>query len=443
MTASMVNVALPTMATDFNVDLPTAQWIALGFFAAVASLHLSVGRLADIFGRGRLFNSGFLLFGLASLAAGLSPSVEWLIALRIVQAIGLSILQANAFSLLMAVFPEEQRGRAMGYFASIASVGLAIGPLAGGIILHYASWKWMFFCLSPISLCTFVIGVCTIQAIGPGTKQRFDIVSAATMLFWIFPLVFGINRGFILGWTSSITLSSMALSMFFLFVFIRRQQTTNNPLVDPTLFRSFNFLTGILTSYLGFVSLSSVTLLAPFLFQNGLKMPIAQVGLFFSILSVVAAITAILAGRAVDRWGSAKPRTAGLLLMCAGYTSMAFVNPSTGIFLALVSLALTGMGVGFWEAPAINTIMSSIPSDKLGLGGGFVAGSRTLGWATGQPIFGGIFALVVMNLGSEVALSAPQGDQLSGFQITFLFAAIMALLISIFSGISIFRKSAL
>ena len=119
---------------------------------------------------------------------------------------------------------------------------------------------------------------------------------------------------------------------------------------------------------------------------------------------------------------------------------MAFVSPSTGIFLALVSLVLTGLGVGFWEAPAINTIMASVPPDKLGLGGGFVAGSRTLGWATGQAIFGGIFALVVMSQTSGEALSAPQYDQLFGFQITFLIAALMAFLVALFSSISMFRK---
>ena len=434
-TASMINVSLPTMADDFGVDITTVQWVVLGFFAAVSSLHLTMGRLADLLGRKRVYLSGYVIFGAASLAAALSPGIWWLVGARLAQAVGASILQANATAILTLVYPARQRGRAMGYFMLIGSAGLSVGPLIGGLILSVGSWPTLFLMLLPWVILAFLAGLFVLPYMPPVRKERFDAVGGVLLVLWVGPAVFGLNQGFRAGWASPVVLASLAAVCLFLSLFVFWQRRARHPVVPPSLLRSFEFRNALAVGYLGYVALSSVMLLGPFVIQKIMGVPIVQVGLLMAVYPAVSAVASVLAGRVTDRLGPRFPRTAGAVVMGFGFAALGLLSPSAGFAHAVSALVLVGIGTAFWAAPNYSAIMGSVPRDRMGVAGGFTAASRTFGWATGQALWGGIFALAVFAKSDAAeALQAPLNIQAGGFRLTFLLAAGAAMLVALLSA---------
>ena len=430
-TASMVNVSLPTLANEFAVDLPTVQWVVLAYFATVASLHISVGRLADLMGRKRVYLTGLVLFAAASIVAAFSPGVRWLVAARVAQGFGASTIQANSPALLTYVYPAAQRGRALGYWGFIASAGLASGPVIGGLILGFAPWPVLFLVLVPWAVAACAAGFFVLPTIPRVHGERFDIPSAALLILWITPAVFALNRGFRVGWTSAPVLVALAAVGVFITLFLLRLRRADYPLIDLSIFRSSSFSTAVSVSLLGFVSLSSVMLLAPFMLQNVMAIPVAQVGAMLAIYPVVSGVTAIFAGRASDRFGPRILRTSGILGLGSGYVTLAFLSAGASMFHLVTGLAIVGVGNAFWGTPNSSAIMGGLPREKLGIAGGLVAATRTFGWASGQAIWGGVFALVVLSRTTAgSALDAGLDVQTTRFRTAFLIAAAMTLAIA-------------
>ncbi len=433
-TLSMVAVALPTMATDFGVDFATVQWVVVGYFATVTSLHLTMGRLADIFGRKPMFIGGLLSFALASAACALSPGIWWLVGFRVVQGFGAAVVQANEPALYLSVYPPEQRGRAVGYMMLAAGLGVVVGPLIGSQILAFAAWPVLFWVLVPWATVAAILIFLVVPSAPRAEGERFDVFGALLFLFWIPSVLFALIRGFSIGWASTPVLIAVAMFVVFLAAFLLRQRATEHALLDLTLFRSIDFRVGVLISYGAFVVMSSVVLLLPFAFQNVMGLSVGQMGVLVAVVPSVGIVSGLISGRLADRFGPTYPRMAGLVVLGFGCLMLTSISADTAMVLVVLALAVTGLGGYGWVTPNTSLIMSLLPPKKQGVAGAFTAGTRTFGWASGQALWGGIFAAVVLSQGtSGSALEASIPDQVAGFRVAFLLAAMLAFALAVFS----------
>ena len=227
----MIAVALPTLAAEFQVDLPAVTWVLLAFFAGVSSLQLTMGRLGDVAGRKRVYIAGAGVLVVGSVAAVSSPALWWLIVPRLVQAVGASMVQANGIAILMHAWPAEMRGRAIGYFFLLPASGFALGPLVGGIILELSSWQLIFVVMAVWSALAATAAVIVLPSIPPLRGERLDRRSAVYLVLWVGPVLFALNRGLDAGLASPILLGPLAVFAVFGWLFIRRQRSAADPLV--------------------------------------------------------------------------------------------------------------------------------------------------------------------------------------------------------------------
>ena len=428
LTASIVFVSLPSLAEAFSVELVTVQWAVMAYFICVSSLHLSVGRIADLFGRRRVYQLGFIIFIGASLLSGFSPSVGFLIAARVLQAVGASIIQANGPAIMTYIYPAEERGRALGYFSIFGAIGFFTGPIAGGLILSVTDWPWVFFALIPVAGAALVAGAFVLPEIPAVKGGRFDRPGAILIAFIFAPTVYALNTGFDAGWTSPLVLLAIVVAATSVVLFIIRERAALHPLVDLGLFKVIDFRTAVIVSLIGYIAIDSVNLLMPFFMQRVMGTSPATVGLVLASIPVVTGLVGVLSGHLSDRIGSRVPRSIGLLVLAAGLASFVLLEPSSSIFQVLVGMILIGLGRGFFVTPNTSVMMGSLPRERLGLAGGFVAASRTFGRACGQALWGGIFGMVVVSITGLAVSESPVEALLSGYRVAFFASAGVALL---------------
>ncbi len=322
-TSAIVNLALPSLATDFNADIATVQWVILAYFVTIASLHLPMGRLGDRFGRRRIFLIGATIFALGALLSGFASGLWPLVAMRVVQGFGGGIMQAIGPPLLVSSFPDSERGRATGIIGLMIAVGLLAGPAAGGLLIGALGWQSIFFANVPVAGFVLIVGALALREPAGSRDRSYDLTGAVLAAGWIAPLVFFLSRGFTHGWSSAHALAAVGLSGALLLTFVIHQRRQPRPLLNLGVFRNPGFLSAVLISYLGYGAYTSVMLLGPFLLQNGLGFPVARVGLLLAVVPAVGALVSIPAGELTDRFGHRWPRSAGLLLIAGGSISRA------------------------------------------------------------------------------------------------------------------------
>ena len=193
--ATIVNVALPTLVRDFNTNFPTVQWAVLAYLLTQATLILSVGRLGDMLGKKPLFVAGLIIFTVGSVLCDLAFDVYWLIAFRMVQAIGAALMLALGMAIITEAFPPRERGRALGISGSIISVGIVIGPALGGLIIDSFSWRWIFFVNLPVGIVGTWMALRYIPNFKPAGKQSFDFLGAVTMFISLLALLLALTWG--------------------------------------------------------------------------------------------------------------------------------------------------------------------------------------------------------------------------------------------------------
>lgn len=428
-TLTMVNVALPTLARDFNVDLPVVQWVALAYFIANTSLLLAAGRIADIIGHRLVYLAGMLIFAAASLGAAASGEIAWLIFWRVVQAVGASAALATGTALLVHVYPGSQRGRAMGYFGVSGALGSALGPWVGGSVLQIADWPVLFVIMAFLAIINFAGSIYVIPRMGGSGERGFDWSGSILMAMWIGPGILALNYGMREGWGNVVTLMSTGTVVLALTAFVFRERGARVPLINLALFRSFDFSSGVFISVVGFAVGSCLTLLGPFIFENALGYSVADAGILLSISFGISVLVSAPAGYWTDHVGPHIPRTAGLLITMVGVGALAFIDIGWSPVHIGVVLGIFGIGQSLWSAPNRSMIMGSVARNQLGIAGGMLTAARQLGFASGQALFGGIFSGVVLGrTGEEFVIHASLDAQLIGFRLALVVAAVALML---------------
>jgi len=429
---SIVNIALPTLVRAFNTNFPTVQWVVLAYLATITTLMLSVGRLADMSGKKRIYNSGFIIFTIGSALCGLAPNIYALIAFRVLQGIGAAMIMALGMAIVTEAFPNRERGKALGILGAIVSIGIVAGPTLGGLIISSSSWRWIFFVNLPIGIVGSIMVYRFVPEIKPGGKQRFDILGAAAMFVCMLSFLFALTIGQQIGFTQLLVLALLANFLVFLILFIYVELRVEQPMVDLRLFKNSQFSGSLVSGFLVFIALSGTILLMPFFLENVLGYAPNQVGLLLAIVPISLGVVAPLAGSLSDRVGSRPITVAGLAILLVGFIAVSTLTAETNAIGYILRFLPVGIGVGIFQSPNNSSVMGAAPRERLGIASGMLAITRTLGQITGIALLGAIWSgLTMSRMGTAYegdATSTPALIQVDALNGTFLFAVAIVML---------------
>ncbi len=410
--SSIVNISLPTLAEIFSARFATVQWVMLSYSLVLTSLMLSSARLGDMVDKKRVYMTGLVLFTAGSLLCGLSPSVNALIGFRAVQGLGAVMMQSLGIAMATQIFPPAERGKALGIMGGIVSIGIAVGPALGGLLIGLTGWRSIFWVNLPVGLITFFMVLRFVPALVPAQRgQRFDIPGAVILLVSLGCYALGMTLGQNLGFANPLPLALLAGAMIGLVGLIVVEKRTAQAMIDLSLFRNPLFSLNLLMGFLTFIVMAGSFIL-PFFLELVKGYPTQQVGLLMMAMPAAMGLTAPASGALSDRFGSRGISMAGLTVVLLGCLTMSTLSQETTPLGLMLRLAPIGMGFGLFQSPNNSAIMGTAPRERLGIASGLLSLSRTLGQSTGLPLMGVIFSAFVaahetLPAGADITTASP------------------------------------
>ncbi|MBA2295297.1 MAG: MFS transporter [Actinobacteria bacterium] len=389
---TVVNVALPAIQEDLGVGLSELEWIVSGYALTFAALMLVGGKLADAYGRRLLFVSGIAVFTLSSLACGLSTSGDMLIAARVAQGLGAALMSPATLSLIAATFPPRQRGTAIGIWAGVSALALAIGPLVGGLLTDHASWHWIFFVNVPVGLVGIVASFLLIDESRDPTHTRLDLPGLLTSAVGLFALTYGLIEANTYGWGSTRIVGAFVVAAVTLVSFIVLERRQREPMLDLTLFRNRTYVGANVVVLLVALAMFGVFFFVSLYMQNVLGFSPVQAGAAFLPMTVLIILVAPIAGKVSDRFGSRGLITAGMLLVATQLILFSRLGPDAGFWNLLPALVLGGVGMALTMTPSTAAATRAVPVAKAGVGSAVLNAFRQVGGSIGIALMGAIMA---------------------------------------------------
>lgn len=428
LSGSIVNVALPTLADEFDAEFEMVQWVVIAFLVTTAALLVSMGRLGDTIGKKPVYLTGLCIFTVGSVLCSLAPSLGWLIAFRMVQAVGAAMTQALGLAIATEAFPPEQRGLAVGYAGGLVSLGVVAGPTLGGALLGSLTWRWIFAINVPIGLVAVALVIRLVPNRRPTHRRPFDLRGAALLVIALTAPLLALTRGQAQGFAEATVLALVVAGIVASTTFVVVERRTPHPLIALDLFRNPTFTSGLVSGLFVFAALGGVLLLLPFYLEDMLDYSTVEVGLLIGLVPVLLAVIAPVAGAASDRWGTAPLTLGGLSVMMAGLLFMGRLTLETttlGFVLIVVPYAA---GLGLFQSPNNSAILGAVDPEALGAASGLLSVTRNLGTTIGTAVIGAIWTASVAARSGDVAgqgpTDAPLGDQVSGLQDTLVIVAL-------------------
>ena len=410
MDQSGVNIALPEIADEFLADIPTVQWVSLGYSLATSAMLMPMGRLSDMFGRKRVYIIGFAVFTALALAGGVSQSLNALIAIKVAQGLASAAVQANSMALITEVFPDRERGKAMGLYMAIIGTGAISGPMVGGLLVSEFGWRSIFFaaipgCLLSMAACGLVLRGRSAQQMARGGGS-FDWAGAALSSGALVAFLLSMTNAWRLGWTSAPILAGFGAAAAMLAAFIVWERRASEPMLDMSLFRNRVFSMSIGARFASFLGGSAVFFLMPFYLIQGLEYEARVAALLLMPGAAGMAVMGPLSGRLSDRFGTRWPAALGMASSTAAMFTLATLGIGSPAWLIIAGMILSGVGMGTFSSPNTSAIMGSLPREKYGVVSGFVNLTRTSANVSGVAISTTIVTITMAAFGFEPSLSA-------------------------------------
>lgn len=446
---SIVNVATPTIENRFDVPMSMVEWVVMGYMLTLTVFLPFFGRLADMFGRTRMYNIGFIIFTIGSALCGISPNAYFLIFSRVLQAIGAGMLQANSVAIITQSFPKSELGRAIGIQGAVQAIAMSIGPFVSGILISLLNWRLVFYINVPIGIIGTLMALFILPASKHNLKKDTEIdflgvILCATGLGF---LVLAIDQGAKVGWTSSLIILCFLASLIILPLFIIRELKTNNPMIDLRIFKNWDFSTGNITGFLSYYVLFAVLFLMPFYLEDIMHYDAEVVGSILTPIPLAMALIAPFAGAISDKIGSRFMTTLGMIICATATFFLSFLNDNINIYFLTIIFIILGLGMGIFTPPNNSTIMLSAPEDKLGVAGGILNMMRALGLIFGVDISSMIFTTLKLNTlaqhGYFIESKAPFTIYKIAFMNSFSFVMISLLIICIIAVVLSFTKKSI
>jgi EmrB/QacA subfamily drug resistance transporter len=422
---TVVNVALPSIQRDLGIGLSELEWTVNAYALTFAVLMLTGGKLADFFGRRRVFLIGLAIFTLSSLVCGLATSGGTLIGARTVQGVGAALMMPATLSIISATFPAHERGMAIGIWAGVSAMALAIGPLIGGLLTEHIDWSWIFFVNVPIGALGLVVGRLVIgESRDTSEGQRLDVPGLLASAVGLFALTFALIEANGYGWTDPVILGLFAGAGAALALFVRLEARQRAPMLDLSLFRNTTFAGANVVALLVTLAMFGVFFFMSLYMQNVLGYSAVKTGAVFLPMTVLIILVAPAAGRFSDRIGSRWLMTGGMALLAVALLLFSRLGLDSGFWDIFPGLIVGGLGMASVMTPMTAAALGSVPVAKAGVGSGVLNTFRQVGGALGIAVMGAIVAAYV-DLGGGRPDPAAFVD---GFQTALLVSAGFALL---------------
>jgi EmrB/QacA subfamily drug resistance transporter len=390
---TVVNVALPSIERDLHISISELEWVVTAYALTFAALLITGGKLADLYGRRRIFIVGLVVFTLSSLACGFAPSAGFLIGARAVQGTGAALMNPATLSIITATFPPKERGQAIGIWAGVSALALAIGPLCGGLIVDNINWNWIFFVNVPVGALGIVVSRLVItESRDTSHEQSVDLPGLATSGLGLFALSYALIEGNRHGWTSAEILGLFAVAVVLLVAFILVEHHQRLPMLDLSLFRIGAFTGANLVAMLVSLGMFGVFFFVSLYVQNILGYSPTKAGAIFLPMTLLIIVIAPIAGRASDRIGSRWLMGAGMTIVGTSLLLYQRVGVHSDFWTLLPAMLLGGVGMAMTMSPMTSAAMGAVPVDKAGVGSGVLNSFRQVGGSLGIALIGAILA---------------------------------------------------
>lgn len=428
---SIANVALPTLARAFTASFQEVQWVVIAYLLAITTLSVSVGRLGDIIGHRRLLLAGIFLFTIASVLSGVAPTLWLLVTARTLQGLGAAIMMVLTITFVGEIVPKAKTGSVIGLLGTMSAIGTALGPSLGGVLMSGFGWRAIFLLNLPLGILTFLLAHTCLPLDRRQPKiERANFDKVGTLLLALalatYALAVTVGRGsFGLLNIALLFAAVLGIGLFLLF-----EERTASPLIQLEIFRDPALGGSLAMSALVTTVVTTTLVVGPFYLSRALGLGAAMVGLVLSAGPLVAALTAVPAGRSVDRFGTQRMTIVGLIAIAAGSVILSIIPATFGISGYIVPIIVITGGYGLFQTANNTAVMTDIHPDQRGVISGMLNLSRNLGRITGASVMGAVFAF--SSTTTDITTAPPEALS-AGMRITFavgVFLIILALAIA-------------
>ncbi|MEV5553106.1 MFS transporter [Nonomuraea wenchangensis] len=422
---TIVNIALPSIRRDLGASLSGLQWVIDAYTVVLASLLMLAGSTGDRVGRRRTFQTGLVLFTLGSLACSLAPTLGWLIAARALQAVGGSMLNPVAMSIITNTFTEPRsRARAIGVWGAVVGVSMALGPPLGGALVASVGWRSIFWINIPVGLAALVLCALFVPESRAPRPRPVDVVGQALVVVLLASLTYGLIEAPAAGWVSAQTLGCFALAALALAVLVPYELRRREPLINPRFFRSAPFAGATLIAVCGFAALGGFLFLNTLYLQESLGYSALHAGLLTLPMAALTAVCSPVSGRLVGTAGPRVPLVVAGVALTASMLMLTGLTAHTPLWQLLTSYVLFGLGFGMLNAPITNTAVSGMPVSQAGVAAAVASTSRQIGQSLGVAVIG---ALVTSAVRGPLSTGFPEASHIGWWVGAGCGAAILAL----------------
>ncbi|MDP2712349.1 MAG: MFS transporter [Solirubrobacteraceae bacterium] len=386
---TVVNVALPSIQDDLRTSITGLEWTVNAYTLAFGVLLVTGGRLGDIFGRRRVFLIGVVLFAASSLFIGFSQSSAWLIGGRALQGVGAALMMPATLSIITNAFPPHERGKAIGTWAGVSALALAIGPVLGGVLVEHVSWQSIFFINLPVAAGAVAVTLfATRESRDETVLPKIDFAGVAAITIGLTALTLALVEAGAWGWTSPQILALFALAAGGVAAFALIERRVAVPMVDFAFFGSRTFLGANIVAFIISFAMLGMFFFLTLYMQNVLDYSPLETGVRFLPTTLMVIVVAPIAGRQTDRIGPRPLITAGLALVAGALLWQSFLQADTSFAFLLPGFVLMGVGIALVMSPMSTAAMNAVDQTKAGVASGILSMSRMVGGTLGVAVLG-------------------------------------------------------
>ena len=408
MDATIVNVAIPAIRTDLGATASQLQWVIDVYTLVLASLLMLSGAMGDRFGRRRVFQAGLVIFALGSLLCSLAPGIDALIAARFLQAIGGSMLNPVALSIISQVFTGPvERARAIGIWGAVVGISMALGPTVGGLLIHLISWRAVFWINLPICLAAIVLTAIFVPETRSATMRNIDPVGQLLAVVFLFGAVFTLIEGPALGWGNARVIAAGGVAVLACAAFLRYESRRTDPFIDLRFFRSVPFASATVIAICAFASWGALLFMMSLYLQGARGYSAVQTGLIYLPIAVGALVFSPLSGRLVGHYGARPSLLVSGVMIAAASTVLALLPEAAPVWALMTVFAVFGIGFSMVNAPITNAAVSGMPLDRAGAASAVTSTSRQIGVSIGVALCGSVAGAALAGTGSFAASARP------------------------------------
>ena len=407
MDATIVNVAIPSIRTDLGASASQLQWVIDIYTLALASLLLLSGAAGDRFGRRRTFQIGLTLFAVGSLLCSIAPNIETLIAARLLQAIGGSMMNPVAMSIITQVFTGRvERARAIGVWGGVVGISMALGPIVGGALIEFVDWRAVFWINLPICALAILLTAIFVPESKSETMRDVDPIGQGLGMAFLFGIVFVLIEGPGFGWADWRVISVAVIAALAFTAFLRYEARRHDPFIDLRFFRSIPFASATVIAICAFAAWGAFLFMMSLYLQEARGFSALHTGLIYLPVAVGALVFSPLSGRMVGRFGSRPSLLIAGVLLTVAPLLLTRLNAETPVWQLLAIFAVFGVGFSMVNAPITNAAVSGMPTDRAGAASAVASTSRQVGVSIGVALCGSVAGTALATIGADFATAA-------------------------------------